>query len=130
MLSATPVRVRAAIVAVGWAGIAVAASAQEAPFAAEQIDFFEAKIRPVLVEQCYSCHSAESKSLKGGLRLDVREGVRRGGESGPAVVPGKPDDSLLLSALRHESFQMPPERKLSDEVVENFTRWVAMGAPD
>ena len=71
----------------------------------ERIDFFERKIRPVLVEQCYRCHSAGASAagkLRGGLQLDSRAGIRKGGDSGPAVVPGSPGESLLLKALRHE----------------------------
>lgn len=97
------------------------------------IEFFEAKIRPILVEKCYACHSAEAaqnKKLKGGLLLDTRAGIQRGGDSGPAVVPGKVEDSLLISALRHESFEMPPTGKLPDAVIADFVKWVEMGAPD
>lgn len=95
--------------------------------------FFEQKIRPVLVAECYQCHSAEAaktKKLKAELYLDSRAGVLAGGESGPAVVPGKVEDSVLISALRHDSFEMPPKGKLPDEVIANFVRWVEMGAPD
>lgn len=97
------------------------------------IRFFETKIRPILVERCYECHSAQaaaSKKLQGGLQLDTREGIRLGGESGAALVPGKPDESLLISALRHESFEMPPKSKLPDTIIEDFVKWVEMGAPD
>ena len=97
------------------------------------IEFFERKIRPVLVERCYVCHSAQAaakKTLKGGLLLDTRQGTRKGGDSGPAVVPGKPADSLLISALRHETFKMPPKRKLSNEVIADFLKWITLGAPD
>ena len=96
-------------------------------------EFFEQKIRPVLVEHCYACHSttaASNNKLQGKLRLDTREASRAGGESGPAVVPGKPDDSLLISALRHDSFKMPPKGKLPEGVIENFVKWIEMGAPD
>jgi len=109
---------------------AVAARAADEAPDREGLDFFERKIRPVLVEHCYSCHSETSKEVKGGLRLDLREASRRGGESGPAIVPGKPEDSLLLSALRYQDLQMPPAGKLSDETIADFTRWIAMGAPD
>jgi len=97
------------------------------------LDFFEAKIRPMLVTHCYSCHSAGAaakKKLKGGLLLDSRSGSRRGGESGAAVVPGKPGDSLLISALRHDGLKMPPKGKLPDEIVAHFVKWIEMGAPD
>ncbi len=91
---------------------------------ADDFTFFEQRIRPVLVKHCYECHSAQSKSIKGGLLLDHRAGLLRGGDSGPAVVPGKPDDSLIVKALRHEDFEMPPTGKLADPIVEDFTRWV------
>ncbi|MCC6508524.1 MAG: DUF1549 domain-containing protein, partial [Pirellulaceae bacterium] len=97
------------------------------------MDFFESKIRPVLVKECYSCHSAQaaaSGKLRGQLLLDSRDGLRKGGESGPAVVAGKPDDSLLIGALRHETFEMPPKGKLADPIIADFVRWVEMGAPD
>ncbi|QDU25302.1 Planctomycete cytochrome C [Anatilimnocola aggregata] len=100
--------------------------------AAESKDFqdFEKHIRPVLVEQCYACHSAKAKKVKGGLLLDTREGIRRGGDSGPAVVPGKPDESLLLDALRYDGFEMPPSNRLPEDVVKRFEAWIASGAPD
>jgi hypothetical protein len=96
------------------------------------VAFFETKIRPVLVEHCYQCHSAAAKKPKGGLLLDSRTGVRKGGESGPAIVPGKPGESLLLKALRYtdEELKMPPKGKLPAAVVADFERWIAMGAPD
>lgn len=91
---------------------------------------FEQRIRPVLVRECYECHSGQSQTLQGQLRLDSRPAMRKGGESGPAVVPGKPEDSLILEALRHESFEMPPNKQLPDSVVADFSRWIEMGAPD
>jgi hypothetical protein len=96
------------------------------------IDFFEQKIRPVLVAHCYQCHSAGAKKLKGGLLLDSRAGIRKGGDSGPAVVPGKPNESLLLKAVRYtdENLRMPPKGKLPDAVLADLRTWVAMGAPD
>jgi hypothetical protein len=97
------------------------------------LDFFEAKIRPMLVKHCYECHSTKAvatKKLKGGLLLDSREAVRKGGESGPAVVPGKPGDSALIAALNHESFKMPPKGKLAPGVIADFVKWVEIGAPD
>ena len=98
-----------------------------------EFDFFERRIRPVLVQQCYECHSAGSKSLKGGLHVDTRDGLRRGGNSGePAVVPGEPDRSRLLAAIRHTStdLQMPPKKKLSPQQIADFEQWVRAGAPD
>lgn len=96
----------------------------------EQADFFEAKIRPVLVKHCYECHSAESKEPQGGLLLDTREGIRRGGDTGHAVVPGELQDSLIVDALRHESMEMPPDEKLSDSVIADFEKWIRQGAYD
>ncbi|MGH7128713.1 MAG: DUF1549 domain-containing protein, partial [Planctomycetaceae bacterium] len=105
-------------------------SAHAAEPDAAGVAFFETKIRPVLAASCYECHSAKAKIVRGGLLLDTRDGLRTGGESGPAVVPGKPEDSLLLSALKHESFEMPPDGKLSDRVIADVAEWIRLGAPD
>jgi hypothetical protein len=96
------------------------------------MQFFEKNIRPVLVAECYSCHSAEADEIEGGLSLDTREGIRKGGDLGPAVVPGSAGRSLLIRAIRQtdDDLQMPPDKKLPAEVIANFERWVAMGAPD
>ena len=94
------------------------------------LDFFESKIRPVLIEHCYSCHAADAKIIRGGLLLDSREGLLEGGDSGPAVVPGEAEKSLLLSALKHDSFEMPPDRKLPDAVIADFEHWITRGAVD
>jgi hypothetical protein len=94
------------------------------------VAFFEKHIRPVLVKECYNCHSANSKEVKGGLLLDTREGIRRGGETGPSVVPKNLDDSLILEAIRHEGLEMPPEKQLPAETIARFEQWVKMGAPD
>jgi hypothetical protein len=94
-------------------------------------DFFESRIRPVLVERCVTCHG--EKKVKGGLRLDSRAGWEKGGDAGPAVVPGKPGASLLIRQIRTEPGSlpsMPPERPLPEAVVADFVRWVEMGAPD
>lgn len=93
-------------------------------------EFFESKIRPVLVEQCYSCHSADSKQVRGGLLVDHQAGLLRGGDSGPAIVAGNPDESLLIGALKHESFEMPPKGRLPDTVIDDFIHWIEIGAPD
>ncbi len=92
--------------------------------------FFERKVRPVLVKHCYQCHSAEAESVHGGLLLDTRAGIRAGGEGGPAVVPGKPDESLLLEAIRYEGYEMPPSGPLPEQVVADLERWIRMGAFD
>ena len=101
---------------------------------AEDFSFFESKIRPVLLENCYKCHSASAAAegkLKGGLQLDTREGIRKGGDTGAAVVPSKGAESLILSALRHEkNLKMPPENKLSAAIAADFAKWIEMGAPD
>ncbi len=101
--------------------------------AADQIEFFEKRIRPVLVEHCYSCHSDKSEKIRGGLRLDNREATLKGGTSGPAIVPGDAAASLLIKAVRYEDedLQMPPkDEKLSAEQIADLEAWVNMGAPD
>ncbi|MBU6175269.1 MAG: DUF1549 domain-containing protein, partial [Planctomycetes bacterium] len=100
---------------------------------AEKLAFFENKIRPILVEHCYACHSQEAVTkgkLKGNLFLDSREGMVRGGDTGPSLVPGKPNDSLLLKALHYDEYEMPPAGKLPASILENFERWIADGATD
>jgi hypothetical protein len=95
------------------------------------IEFFEAKIRPVLVKSCYECHSAKAAKVKGGLLLDTKAGIRKGGDSDrPAVVPGNVERSLLIKSLRHDGLKMPPKEKLSEEVVADFVHWIKLGAPD
>jgi hypothetical protein len=96
----------------------------------EQVDFFERHIRPVLVERCYACHSTSSDPVQGGLRVDSAEHLLAGGDSGTALVPGKPEESLLIEALRYESYEMPPDGKLSAEEIERFVQWVRSGAAD
>ena len=94
------------------------------------IEFFEKKIRPVLTQHCYKCHSAAAASVKGELKLDTRDGLLKGGESGASVVPGDSQSSLLMEALRFEGLEMPPTGKLSDEQIADFAAWIDMGAPD
>jgi hypothetical protein len=93
--------------------------------------FFEMKIRPMLAEHCYKCHSAKATKIKGGLRVDNREGLLKGGESGPAITPDKPEDSRFLKAVHHanEDLAMPPKEKLPAEVIANFEKWIKAGAP-
>ncbi len=98
----------------------------------EGILFFESHIRPVLVEHCYKCHSAESKKLKAELYLDSREGFLRGGESGPVIVPGNPEQSRIMKAIEYEDpdFQMPPNNKLDEADILKFREWIEKGVPD
>lgn len=96
------------------------------------VEFFEKKIRPVLIASCYECHSADSKKLGGGLRLDSRDGLMKGGDSGTAIRAGHPDDSLLVKVLRHtdDNVKMPPKGKLPDSVIADIETWVKQGAVD
>lgn len=98
----------------------------------EGLEFFEKKIRPVLVAKCYECHSAKSKPLRAGLRVDTRDAIRDGGDSGESVVPDDVDSSLLITALEYveDDLQMPPDGKLDDQVIADFKEWIEMGAPD
>lgn len=124
-----PPRLGAAILAVALLGAGPVASAE---FAAEDLEFFEQKIRPVLVEHCYTCHNS-TEIAESGLRLDYRDGLLEGGMRGPAIEPGKPRGSLLLRAMRHPSldFRMPlGGAKLPDDVIADFERWIEIGAPD
>ncbi|WP_040546927.1 PSD1 and planctomycete cytochrome C domain-containing protein [Pedosphaera parvula] len=98
----------------------------------EGLEFFEKHIRPVLVERCYKCHSIKSEKVKGGLLLDSKADLLKGGDSGPAIVPGKPEKSLLIKALRYTDpdLQMPPKQQLSTNQIKDFVAWIKMGAPD
>ncbi|KAF0178375.1 MAG: hypothetical protein FD161_1924 [Limisphaerales bacterium] len=110
----------------------VAARADAAELPREQLEFFEKKIRPVLVERCYECHSAAAKKNKGGLTLDTRDGVLKGGDAGPALVPGDPEKSKLIEAVRYKNrdLQMPPKSPLPPDQVRDLEQWVKLGAPD
>ncbi len=108
----------------------VSASEKDGPAG---IAFFESKIRPVLVEQCYECHSAEAGKSKGNLLLDSRHNIRLGGDTGPAIVPEDPEGSLLLAAIAHTDpdLEMPPKKApLGPAIVADFRTWIEMGAPD
>src|SRR5712692_6114688 len=95
------------------------------------LEFFEAKIRPVLTDICFLCHSADAPVVRGDFRLDSREALLKGGGSGPAVIPGEPEKSLLIKAIRYTdpNLQMPPVKKLSPQQIADFETWVKMGAP-
>lgn len=96
---------------------------------AEQLEFFEKNVRPLFAEHCYSCHSVKAEKLQAGLLMDSRAGLLRGGDSGEAIVPGDVDGSLLIEAVRYESYEMPPKGKLSQPEIETIERWVKMGSP-
>ena len=137
MLSMKTPHIATAILALTASAFAIEEASR--PFAdsisGEQRDFFEKKIRPVLADKCYQCHAQDSEKIKGGLTLDTREGIRRGGDNGPAVVSGSLKDSLLIEAIHYtnKDFAMPPEKKggkLPDAMIADFEKWVQMGAPD
>jgi len=103
------------------------------PLSKDDSDFFENNIRPLLVENCYKCHSRESPKLRGGLSLEFRETTLAGGDDGPAIVPGDPEKSLLIKAVRYtdSDLQMPPkDQKLSDDQIALLEEWIRRGAPD
>lgn len=105
------------------------AQAVETEWKPEQLEFFEREVRPLLIEHCYECHSVDAKRVEASLLLDSRKAHLTGGDSGPSILPGDADGSLLVEAVRYESYEMPPKGKLSDEDVEIVVRWVEMGAP-
>jgi hypothetical protein len=119
-----------------WSGDGEIPGPSRAPFVTEpssdQTAFFESRVRPVLVEHCYECHSATANKIKGGLELDTRAGVIRGGDSGAVIVPGQPEASLLIQAIHHRDpdLAMPPRKKLSEQAIADLEAWVRMGAPD
>lgn len=95
----------------------------------ESLEFFEKEVRPLLVEHCYSCHSGSSEKLQASLRVDSREALLSGGDSGAAIVPGDVDGSIFIEAVRYESYEMPPKGKLADDEIKTFEKWIEMGAP-
>ena len=107
------------------------AAASSAQTDSQGIEFFEKKIRPVLTEHCYACHSAKTQAMA-ELRLDSKARLAMGGSRGPAIVPGSPETSLLIKAIsyRDPDLKMPPTGRLGAEQIEDFTTWVRMGAPD
>lgn len=94
------------------------------------LELFEKKIRPALIEHCYECHSVGSDDIGGELLVDSRTALLTGGETGPAIVAGKPRDSILIRAMEYTDLEMPPDEKLPDSVIADFRRWIALGAPD
>ena len=103
--------------------------ASDQPFSVDDLAFFEKKVRPLLAEHCYQCHSVDAKRIEANLLLDSRASHVRGGDSGAAIVPGDASSSLLIEAVHYDSYEMPPKGKLSDEAIQTLTRWVNMGAP-
>ena len=95
----------------------------------EQSEFFESKVRPLLATNCYQCHSEQAKILYSNLRVDGRSALLNGGTRGPAIVPGDPNSSQLIQAVRYETLEMPPAGRLSHDQIEVLVRWVEMGAP-
>ena len=95
----------------------------------QQIQFFEAKIRPLLIKHCYDCHGEDTQ--ESDLRVDTFKGIAQGGKAGSLIVPGKPEQSLLITAVNYQSndLQMPPDEKMSKEEIADLTNWVKMGAP-
>jgi mono/diheme cytochrome c family protein len=123
-----PLRIKAAIRILLAAGFAVPHVASAQAPSAQAAEFFEARIRPVLADNCFSCHGP--KKQRGGLRLDSAAGLRKGGESGSVVLPGHPEKSPLIQAVRHAGERkMPPEKKLPPQAVADLSAWVRMGAP-
>ncbi len=110
---------------------AIGGVAAAAPTDDQGIAFFEKQVRPLLVERCYECHSAEKKT-KGGLALDTREATLKGGDSGPALVAGNVEKSKLIEAIRYQNhdLQMPPKRQLAPNELKVLEDWIKMGAPD
>jgi hypothetical protein len=113
-----------------WPVFAEGQKPEEVSQRKESEAFFTQNVQPILKKYCYECHSHRAKKAKGGLVLDSRRGWETGGESGPAIVPGKPDESLLLSAVRYEDLEMPPKGRLPENLVKQLEKWVADGACD
>ena len=121
-----------AVVVTAWALSAPAgADPGSTNFSPQQIEFYEKQVQPILAENCYKCHSHQADKIKGEFVLDSREGLLKGGETGPAIVAGEPEKSLLIKAVRQvdEDLQMPPKKKLTGEQIAALTEWVKIGAP-
>ena len=115
---------------IAWGAVLLSCSLLHAIQSTDQrTEFFESKIRPLLAQNCFQCHSGQANVLFAGLRLDTSVGLLKGGDGGTVIVPGNPDASRLIQAVRHENLQMPPTGKLSDDQIANLVKWVKMGAP-
>ena len=111
-------------------GIALLVGCAAEVTADERVQFFEKHIRPALIEHCYECHSNAHGKSEGGLLLDSRPAIDRGGESGQAIEAGRPDESLLVEAIKYDSLEMPPGKQLDDETIRLFEEWIRQGAVD
>jgi hypothetical protein len=119
---------RARFLVAVWLALAAGRAIDAADHAG--IEFFEKRVRPILMARCYECHSEKAEKVKGGLRLDSRSGALKGGDTGPAVIPGKPKESPLIDAINYgELYQMPPKSRLPADEIAALTKWVEMGAP-
>src|SRR5579862_1715665 len=112
-------------------GLLLRAGATQAQESSTDNEFFEKKIRPLLSERCFSCHSATAEKLKGGLLLDSRDGLLKGGDTGPAIAAGNPEKSLLMKAVRwvDDDLKMPPKKRLAEDQVADLDAWIRKGAP-
>jgi hypothetical protein len=119
------------VVVLSSLGVSGAETKPPVQFSRDQVELYEKQIQPVLAENCYKCHSHQADKIKGGFVLDSREALLKGGDTGPAIVPGEPEKSLLIKAVRHvdEDLQMPPKKKLPEEQIALLIKWVSMGAP-
>src|SRR5438128_2001288 len=127
-----PARVGLLGIATFWSSFADAqTNVFPARFSRDQVEFYEKRVQPILAENCYKCHSHQADKIKGEFVLDSREGLLKGGETGPAIVAGEPEKSLLIKAVRQvdEDLQMPPKKKLSDEQIATLSEWIKIGAP-
>lgn len=129
-MSSTSRRVILTILLCGFVGSNHALAADQPKFTDQQLEFFEQQVRPLLVKRCYECHSADSKKLQGGLRLDSRARAIKGGDTGPAIVPGDIKKGLLVDAINYgDLYQMPPKSKMAAAEIATLTKWVEQGAP-
>lgn len=104
--------------------------AQDLTFKPSEIEFFESKVRPLLIQHCLECHGAKESKVRGGLRLTSRAEMIKGGDSGAAIVPGKPDESMLIESVHYDLYEMPPTGKLPEDKIAILEKWIEMGAPD
>lgn len=118
-----------ALLAVWVATVTNSSPAAEPRPTSEELEFFEKKVRPLLVEHCYSCHSSQAEKIQASLLLDSRAGLLKGGDSGAAIIPGDPEGSLFIEAVRYAGSEMPPKGKLPSNDIQTLERWVKIGAP-